>query len=184
MIQTTLDNRKLKIFAGVGPTGIVTDLWATKRAYNKYHGSYPENFIERIRANWIGEEQILHVCGGIYPANPPQDVTLDINPDLKPTYVANALNMPFPNSSFENVVLDPDYDEQEASQRGYSYLPPQIVLAESVRVCKAGGIIVMLHWLAMIKPKNCERVAIIGITTGANQRIRCCSIFRKMKEVA
>lgn len=183
MIQTTLTKRKLKIFAGVGSTGIVTDLWATKRAYAKYHGSYPEGFIERLRANWIGEEQILHVCGGIYPANPPRDVTLDINPELKPTYVANALEMPFENSYFENVVVDPDYDEQEAAQRGYEYLPPQKLLAECVRVCRVGGIIAMLHWLAMIKPENCKRIAIIGITTGANQRIRCCSVFRKIKEV-
>jgi len=182
LTQTTLTERKLKIFAGVGPSGIITDLWALKRGFFKYHGSYPENFIKRIRDNFIGDEQILHVCGGIFPKNPPKDLTLDINPELKPSFVADALNMPFKSCSFENVVLDPDYDENEAKSHGYPYLPPQKVLAESVRVCKVGGLIVMLHWLAMIKPKNCARIAVIGITTGANQRIRCCSIFRKVKK--
>jgi len=181
--QTTLENKKLKVWAGIGSSGIYTDLWALKRAYNKYHGSYPENFIQRIREYFIGEGQILHVCGGVYPQNPPRDVTLDINPELKPTYVEDVLNMPFENGTFENIVFDPDYDILEAKVHGYPYIPPQKALAECVRVCKVGGIIDMLHWLVMIRPKNCKRVAVIGITTGANQRIRCCTVFRKVKEL-
>lgn len=166
----------IKRYAGNSPKkNVFSDMWACQRQFKKYHGSYPGTFLKRVRENWIGQGDIVHICSGTVD----NGMTIDINPKQRPTFVADAQNLPLKDNCLPNVIIDPPYDEANAEAYGYSYPQPYKLLEEGVRVTKPGGYIGMLHWLVLIRPKTCQRVAVIGITIGANMRIRCFSLFRK-----
>lgn len=163
----------IKVYSGQGK--VFVDMWACQRQFKKYHGSYPGTFLKRVRENWIGQGDIVHICSGTID----KGMTIDINPKQRPTIVADAQNLPLKDNSLPNVIIDPPYDEANAEAYGYAYPQPYKLLSEGVRVTKPGGYIGMLHWLVLIRPKECQRVAVIGITIGANMRIRCFNLFRK-----
>lgn len=171
---------KLKKYGGISPKQkIFSDMWAAQRQMKKYHGSYPGGFIERVRENWIGDGEIVHVCSGTVD----NGLTIDCNPKQRPTVVADAQNLPFKDDSLPNVIVDPPYDEENAKAYGFPYPKPRKLLDEAVRVTRPGGYVGMLHWLVMIKPEKTKRIAIVGITIGANMRIRCFSLFRKYENL-
>ena len=52
-------------------------------------------------------------------------------------------------------------------------------IKEAVRITEPGGYICILHQLVYLTPKNTERYAVIGVTTGPNMRIRVLNIFKR-----
>ena len=154
--------------------------WACGRPMAKYKGAYPEGFIRRLdqRIGLIGKVITLF-CGSSNFGD-----TVDINPLVNPTFVADCKNIPVKDNSYDVVIADPPYDSQNISYSSKLYktdvVKPYSFVKEAVRICKSSGYICILHQLVYKTPKGTERYAVIPITTGPNQRIRVLNIFRKM----
>ena len=119
----------------------------------------------------------------------PQGTTVDINPAVKPNFVANCEQLPFADESYDFVVLDPPYSEKEAKELyDMPYFNLVKTMNEAARVCKSGGLVLLLHRLIpFVHPRENQhkkrlRVeAIIGIFTIAGYtNIRVLSVWRKM----
>jgi len=133
--------------------------WAAGRPMAKYKGAYPEGFLRRLdeRIGLKNKKVLTLFCGSSDYGD-----TLDIKPELNPTYLADCRK---------------DYSKKlykEEIVRPYSFTK------EAVRICKSGGLICILHQLVYKTLPGTERFAVIPITTGPNQRIRVLNIFKKL----
>ena len=167
----------------------LTDLWLLARPKTHFYGAYPEGFVWRARVllPWY---PALHMCSGSYTAEPNEE-TLDIRADYKPTHVADARNTGLPDNHYGSVWIDPPYDSTHALEYvpdGDQYDPkkdfpkPYGLLKEAARVTMVGGRIGLLHWILPTRPKNLRQLALVGILCGNNNRIRLFSVYEKMSE--
>lgn len=151
----------------------VTGIWACPRPHGKYKWIYPPTLIERLQA-LIGKfegKKILNLFSGSSELG----VGIDINPEVKPDHLLNLTKdrVPYDDDTFDVVLADPPYRD----------FKPYSFVDEAVRVLKPDGFLSILHFLAYICPRNCERYALIGVTSGPNMRIRALNIFRKVRSI-
>ena len=155
---------------------VITGFWALPRPIGKYKTRHPDELLKRLEV-LIGpykDKEILHLFCGIskFP-NAKNEIRVDINPDVKPTFVLDVRKkLPFQSNRFDIVYADPPYYDFE----------PYCFVKEAVRVLKPNGFLVILHQLVYKTPKGTKRFAVIGVSTGPNMRLRALNIFRKVKE--
>jgi len=176
----------------------ITDVWILARPKVAYYGAYPSGFLARARA-LLGvhiNDSVLHVCSGMvrnYPFSGlgPNDKTVDINEDLKPDYVCDVAKQELPLylDGWPAILADPPYTPEDADHYTCgreSFPDPRQLLARCLDRVRAGGRVGFLHyawprppdWMGRIK---C--VALVGVITGYNNRMRAFSVFEKVKEL-
>jgi hypothetical protein len=94
-----------------------------------YHGAYPGDYLHRIRALFPDRRSVLHVFSGMVNlADLPGD-TLDIRPELKPTWCVNAETCDgVPLADYDLAVCDPPYTEADAAKYGSRMVVPGRVM--------------------------------------------------------
>lgn len=170
----------------------ITDTWFLARAKLKggvkYYGAYLGGFPERARA-LLGatiDEPVLHVCGGMARLYPyaggfgPRDATLDLDPNTKPDYCADA-RLHYPGG-FKAILADPPYSEVDAAQYfpgSAKYPKPNEILRRAFDALPVGGRVGIIHYILPSPPKPSRFVAAVGVLSGFNNRVRIFSVFEK-----
>ncbi len=179
----------------------ITDIWFLARAKlkdgRKYYGAYLGGFPERARC-LIGatiNEPVLHVCGGMARYYPyaggfgPNDATLDIDPETEPTFWQDARN-PLPEAlnphdpHWRAILVDPPYSEQDAAKYACGagvYPKPNELIKNALTSLPVGRRVGLLHYSLPAQPTNAKFIAAVGVLCGFNNRIRCFSVFEKIK---
>ena len=144
---------------------------------SKYKGSVPLHFeIKLQRFLGIENTKLLNMFSG----GSKMGITMDINPDTHPDYVADCHNMTFVDNTFDNVFLDPPYSDEESKEMyGTGKLKPSKYINEAVRVCKHGGLICCYHVYWTPRPKGTKYLGIIAVITRVYHKPRVCTIFQK-----
>ena len=95
----------------------ITDVWILGRPKSHYYGAFPEGFLWRAKAFLRG--RCIHLCSGkLSPYFPIDqraiagDDTVDINPSLMPTFVADASNTGLPPGTYDSALIDRPYTLQ------------------------------------------------------------------------
>ncbi len=159
----------------------ITDTWLLARTKSHYYGGYPEGFLWRARTlvPGRGPEQMIHLCSGKID----EDFTVDINPAMNPTLVADARHTGLPSESFIGCLIDPPYNEEEAKVYGYEYPTPRDLLLEGDRLLKTGGRVGILHFEVPRPPvKHLRLLALITVVVGFGNRVRAFTVFEKQGE--
>ena len=156
------------------------------RNNSSYYGAYPHSYLKRILSMFpdIEENKILHLFSGSLSYNS-NFTTFDINKELKPKVVGDAENLSgyFNKNSFELILADPPYSEEDAVHYGTSMINRNKVLSEAHKVLCDGGYIVWLDQvLPMYKNTELKLVGEIGLIRSTNHRVRAVFIWRKLKE--
>ena len=161
------------------------DIWVLGPASSHYQGSFPKGLIPRIKKRWWGQKRLWLFSGSFKDK---EGVTVDINPDVHPDVVTDAQNLPFEDDSFDFVMADPPYSEEEA-QKLYNLPYPSIVkvLNEMARVTCTEGYMILLHRLFPARhPAFNEHVrrmhleAIVGVAIiAAISNIRALTVWKK-----
>lgn len=147
-------------------------------------GGYPTRFLRRAfeilgvttRAQ---AEQILHVCSGSMRFG----VTVDIRPEMNPTIVADARNLPFADNSFHWIMADPPYSKEYAQNlygTGEVYPSPHLLCDECLRVLKPGGRLGFMHHIVPKFHKPGKLLKVYTITQGPGYNVRAWSVFTKL----
>lgn len=171
----------------------ICDVWFLTRAKlkggKKYYGAYLGGFPERARA-LLGAgplSSVLHVCGGMarfypYPAGfGPNDKTMDMDPNTKPDYLADA-RKPFPVGAQRHILIDPPYSEDEAEHYWpgrAGYPKPNLLVKNGMDALEIGGRVGIIHYQLPRCPPNAKFIAAVGVLCGFNNRIRVFSVFEK-----
>jgi len=145
-----------------------------------YYGQFPSTFVKRILAGFpTKENRFLHSCCGRCRID--GAINLDIHNLPEVDQIADVENLPFSDNSFDVILIDPPYSEEDASRYKVKRLiNSRKTMTESKRVLVPGG---WLLWLDEKYPsfrrKDWELKGLIGIVTGFERRTRLLSMWRK-----
>lgn len=160
---------------------IETFTWVLPRPRkNKYRGGFPLHFekklIRNLGMNEKEKDKILHPFGGASEFG----IRCDLNANTNPDYVCDAHELPLESNSYELVILDPPYNDEESKKLyGTGKLHYKKYISEAVRVCKVGGYIAMYHWVMTPRPEGTKYHKRIVILTRTWHRPRVCCVFQK-----
>jgi hypothetical protein len=112
--------------------GWVIGGWVLGQSYKRkvdYHGAYPGNLLRRIDALFFDRARTLHLFAGMVDlAQIPGD-TLDIRPELNPTYCCDAETCEGVDlSQYDFVLADPPYSDKDTEIYGTKPLSRSKVL--------------------------------------------------------
>ena len=158
---------------------IPTIVWTLPRPpKSRYKGGFPLYFEQNLVQLLGYPERVLHPFGGMAELG----TRVDLNGDLEPDYVADAHDLPFQDESFDCVILDPPYSDEEAAEL---YASPPLRRAEytreAVRVLREGGWLVIYTDREPARPPRCNHAMRIMVVLRPNHRPRICGIFQKRK---
>lgn len=158
---------------------ISTVSWTLPRPpRSKYKGGFPL-FFEQNLVQLLGyPDRIVHPFGGRAEIG----LRVDLDPTLEPDVVADAHALPFESDSFDCVILDPPYSDEEAAQiYGTPKLRPARYIGESVRILRPGGWLVMYGDREPRRPARCNHALRIVIVLRPSHRPRIAMVFQKRK---
>jgi SAM-dependent methyltransferase len=156
-----------------------TIVWTLPRpAKSRYRGAFPLHFEQNLQQLLGYPEAVLHPFGGMAELG----TRVDLNGDLAPDVVADAHDLPLEDGSFDCVILDPPYSDEEAQELYASPpLEPTRYVAEAVRVLREGGWLVLYGDREPRRPARCNHAFRIVIVLRPGHRPRICMVFQKRK---
>jgi hypothetical protein len=84
---------------------------------SEYYGGYPAGYLRRVRALFPEKRKVLHIFSGKVDTDALPGDTVDINPDLKPTYVDDAQTSgSVPLETYDLVMADTPYSVEDAER--------------------------------------------------------------------
>ena len=173
----------------------ICDTWILARSKVSYYGAYPAGFLGRARAllGVSDADSVLHVCAGRvrdypYSGFGVNDFTLDLDPDLQPDFLQDARdalprNPLTPDGLWPTILIDRPYSEIDAAH--YEPGPDKLsdlndLLKRSLQVVPVGGKVGTLDYMFPHPGKLGKEVAVIGVTTGRNNRMRAYCVFERL----
>lgn len=169
----------------VSPDERVVGTWIMGNDYrvkSNYYGGYPAGYLKRIKALFPEKSCVLHLFSGrVDLAIMPGD-TVDITPEMSPTFVDDAqslLNVPLTN--YDLVLADPPYSVEDAERYQTTMVKRNKVMAALGRGLVSGTHVVWLDQvLPMYKKTDFCIEAVIGMVKSTNHRFRVVTIFKKL----
>jgi hypothetical protein len=147
-----------------------------------FYGGYPAGYLRRIRALFPDKTKVLHLFAGQVDLRALPGDTVDINADLKPTFVDDAqrlTNVPLPN--YDLILADPPYSVEDCEHYQTTMIKRRVVMDALGKRCAPNTHIV---WLDQVLPQyrkaDFAMEAAIGIYKSTNHRFRGLTIFRKL----
>lgn len=174
----------------------VSDVCLMARPKVPYYGAFPNGSLERMRLALGAQikDTVLFVCSGRVRDYPcagfgPYDVTVDINPDLKPDYVMDVRHrLPKRRWGWRAMIVDKPYSRDEAKHYGTedAYPEPDALLRLCLEHTRPGGRVGFLDWYWPRPPREVhgcpiKEVFVMPVSTGRGSRWRGYVVFEKVK---
>jgi hypothetical protein len=153
------------------------------RVKSGYYGGYPAGYLKRVAALFPDRQNVLHVFSGkVDLAAMPGD-TVDCNPDVDPTWVADAHNLTrVPLHRYDLVMADPPYSVEDAERYQTTMVQRNVVMRSLAAGMSPGSRVVWLDQvLPMYRKVDWTVEAVIGMVKSTNHRFRVITIFRKLE---
>jgi hypothetical protein len=168
--------------------GRVVGTWIMGNDYtvkSGYYGGYPAGYLRRIRALFPDKRRALHLFSGqVDIAALPGD-TVDINADLRPTFVDDAQRLErVPLGDYDLVLADPPYSMEDAVRYSTTMVRRNLVLRALTRVAPGTHVVWLDQVLPMYRKDSFEIEAVIGMVKSTNHRFRVVTIFRRLASPA
>src|SRR3954447_18077928 len=102
----------------ISEDGRVVGTWIMGNDYrvkSGYYGGYPAGYLRRIAALFPDRKRVLRVLSGKVDLSAMPGDTVDCNPDVNPTWVADAHDLgSVPLSDYDLILADPPYSVEDA----------------------------------------------------------------------
>ena len=165
------------------------DVWVLGPSSNGYPGAFPRGLINKIKSRWWGRSRLWLFSGSFKDS---EGTTVDIKPEVYPDHICDCQDLPFPDDTFDFVMADPPYSEEEADRLyGLPYFNMVKTLNEMARVCEPGGHCLFLHRIfPQCHPqfnnefKRLNIVGLIGVTTISGiTNMRALTVWQKQQSL-
>lgn len=171
------EKSKVKIYG----TWILGQNYQSKQ---RYYGEYPPNYLRRVHALFPDKQEVLHLFSGVVEKGLwNSETTFDINPDLNSDITGDAkqLSSYFEDITFDLIVADPPYSNEDANRYGTCMISRNTVVKECYNILEEGG---HLCWLDQVLPmyrkSELAWVGAIGVVRSTNHRVREVFIWEKL----
>lgn len=150
------------------------------RVKSGYYGGYPHGYLKRVKALFPDKQNPLHLFSGCVDKSAWPGDTVDLNPELNPTFVDDAQTLEnVPLEKYDVVLADPPYSIEDAEH----YQPTMVKRNKVMRAlerCVPGTHIVWLDQvLPMFKKAKWDIIGVIGMVKSTNHRFRVVTIFER-----
>ena len=168
----------------VSEDGRVVGTWIMGNDYrvaSAYYGGYPAGYLRRVRALFPDKRRVLHLFSGKVDLSALPGDTVDINPDLAPTYVDDAQTLGnVPLADYDLILADPPYSVEDA-ERYQTTMVKRNVVMRALRGTAEGTHIVWLDQVLPMYRKDAFAIdGVIGMVKSTNHRFRVVTIFRRV----
>ena len=163
----------------------VVGTWVMGQNYqvkSSYYGGYPAGYLRRVKALFPEKQFVLHLFSGkVDLAAFPGD-TVDITPDLNPTYVDDAQRLEtVPLGCYDLVLADPPYSVEDADHYQTSMVKRNLVMRALQRLRPGAHVVWLDQVLPMYSKQHFAIDAVIGMVKSTNHRFRVVTIFRRLE---
>ena len=152
-------------------------------ATSQVYGSYPHGYLKRVKALFPDKASALHLFSGQVDLTAWPGDTIDINPDVRPTYVCNAQQdlSEVPFEAYDIVLADPPYSVEDAERYQTTMIKRNKVMRLLAERCKPGTHVVWLDQvLPMYRKTDWAIVGVIGMVKSTNHRFRVITLFERI----
>lgn len=169
----------------VAGDGRIVGTWIMGNDYrvkSSYYGGYPAGYLRRVAALFPDRKRVLHMFSGkVDLAAMPGD-TVDVNPDLSPTFIADAHDLSsVPLDQYDLVLADPPYSVEDAERYQTTMVKRNVVMRSLAAGMRAGAHVVWLDQvLPMYRKDQWAIEALIGMVKSTNHRFRVTTVFRRL----
>lgn len=167
----------------IDEAGRVFGIWEMGQNYrvkSTYYGGYPHGYLKRVRALFPDKQRVLHLFSGMVDLEAFPGDTVDINPDLNPTYVDDAQTLlQVPLETYDLVLADPPYSVEDAEHYQTTMVKRNVVMRALQRLPVGAHVV----WVDQVKPMYradaFKLVAQIGMSKSTNHRYRIVTVFER-----
>lgn len=169
----------------VAGDGRVVGTWIMGNDYrvkSAYYGGYPAGYLRRVAALFPDRKRVLHVFSGKVDVSAMPGDTVDLNPDLQPTWIADAHDLKsVPLEHYDLVLADPPYSIEDAERYQTTMVKRNVVMRSLAAGLGAGARVVWLDQvLPMYRKDQWAIEAVIGMVKSTNHRFRVTTVFRRL----
>lgn len=190
MVDVENYNRERGIYSPVlEHNGIVCGFWLCGNDYRNatnYYGAYPPSYLKRIRWLFPNSKYALHLFSGkVQTGLWDAEITVDINPELKPDIVCNAEVIHenlggtlYPHSL---ILADPPYDDNHVKY-GTEKVNKRKVIKSCAKILPIGSHLVWLDTIIPIwaKADGWKLRGTIGMVQSTNHKCRVITILERV----
>jgi len=171
----------------ISEDGRVVGTWIMGNDYrvkSGYYGGYPAGYLRRIAALFPDRKRVLHVFSGQVDLTAMPGDTVDSNPAMNPTWVADAHDLStVPLSTYDLVLADPPYSVEDAERYQTTMVQRNVVMRSLAAGMSADARVVWLDQvLPMYRKDEWSIEAVIGMVKSTNHRFRVTTIFRRLPQ--
>lgn len=164
--------------------GCAYGIWVMGNNYqvsSGYYGGYPHGYLMRVKALFPDKSRVLHLFSGKVDLSTMPGDTVDIRPDLSPTYLDDAQTMTdVPLWMYDLVLADPPYSVEDTEHYGVSMVKRNTVMdVLGSRLTPGTHVVWLDQVLPMYRKADFKVEAYIGMVKSTNHRFRVVTIFRK-----
>jgi len=168
------------------PPLVCTDRWLygvwmignDYRNKTTFYGAYPARYLDRVMSMFPDAQDILHLFSGSLPEG--NYTRFDMVQEADVQGDAHELSAHFPPESFDLILADPPYSNEDAVRYGTPMVNRNIVVKECYKILKPLGFLVWLDCvLPMYRKEQFSLIGTIGLIRSTNHRFRVVSIFRR-----
>jgi len=164
--------------------GRIVGTWIMGNAYgvkSGYYGGYPAGYLKRIKAMFPEKKNALHVFSGRVDQSAWPGDTVDLNPDMEPTFIDDAQSLEcVPLEDYDIILADPPYSVEDSEH----YQPTMVKRNKVMRALsgvKTGTHVVWLDQVLPMYRKDTWRIiGVIGMVKSTNHRFRIITIFERI----
>jgi hypothetical protein len=156
------------------------------RVKSGYYGGYPAGYLRRIAALFPDRRRVLHVFSGQVDLTAMAGDTVDCNPAVKPTWIADAHDLSsVPLGLYDLVLADPPYSVEDAERYQTTMVQRNVVMRSLAAGMSAGARVIWLDQvLPMYRKDEWAIEAVIGMVKSTNHRFRVTTIFRRLSTLS
>lgn len=168
-----------------GEDGRIVGTWIMGNNYrvkSSYYGGYPAGYMKRVKSLFPDKVKVLHLFSGQVDLSIVPGDTVDLNPDLNPTWVDNAQTLEnVPVESYDFVMADPPYSVEDCDHYKTSMVKRNKVMKVLGSRLMPGSHVAWLDQvLPMYRKTDFSVEGVIGIVKSTNHRFRVLTVFRKL----
>jgi hypothetical protein len=169
----------------ISEDGRVVGTWIMGNDYrvkSGYYGGYPAGYLKRIAALFPDRKRVLHVFSGKVDLGAMPGDTVDSNPAMQPTFVADAHDLSaVALAEYDLVLADPPYSIEDAERYQTTMVKRNVVMRSLAAGMATDARVVWLDQvLPMYRKDEWCIEAVIGMVKSTNHRFRVTTIFRRL----
>ena len=165
----------------VSEDGRIVGTWIMGNAYgvkSGYYGGYPHGYLKRVKALFPDKQACLHVFSGRVDQSAWPGDTVDLNPDMEPTYLDNAQSLTsVPLENYDIILADPPYSIEDAEHYRPTMVKRNKVMSALARVKKGTHVVWLDQVLPMYRKDQWKIIGVIGMVKSTNHRFRVVTLF-------